>query len=607
MDIDMRTPKVAEARPSREQDQEMDGLATAILASRFDGIVRTMTNTLLRSARSGVVNTARDFSCCIVTAGDDLLSVADSLPIHVLGGPGLMAQSMKLHHPDFENGDAYLHNSPYEGNTHAADFSILVPVMDEAGVHRFTIVTKAHQADCGNAMRTTYVPNAVDVYDEGALIFPCVKVQEEYEDNRDIIRMCRARIRVPEQWWGDHLALVGSARVGQRQLIELGNEIGWDRLEQFAQEWLDYSEGRMRTAIGDLAAGEITVGTAHDPIPGVEGGVALKVKITTQPQAGSVRIDLRDNPDALACGLNLTEATANAAALIGVFNSLGHSVPANGGSMRCVEILLRENCVVGIPVHPTSCSVATTNVMDRVANAVQWGIAELSPGKGMAECGLGMPPSVGVASGRDPRADGNPFINQLVFAWGGGAAGPSADGWLTAGGVGDGGVVFRDSVEIDELLHPIRIDVQRIQIDSEGAGEFRGAPGMYAEFGPIDCDMGLAYISDGAVRPASGAVGGLAGGLAEQHLIDADGTVTGLPPVADLVLSAGERVVSISCGGGGYGSPFRRDAVLVLEDVSEGWISSERARDVYGVVVSEDGTLDLDATAELRERRSSDA
>ena len=34
-----------------------------------------MANTLLRTGRSGVLNIARDFSCCIVTADDGLLAV----------------------------------------------------------------------------------------------------------------------------------------------------------------------------------------------------------------------------------------------------------------------------------------------------------------------------------------------------------------------------------------------------------------------------------------------------------------------------------------------------------------------------------------------------
>jgi N-methylhydantoinase B len=40
---------------------------------------------------------------------------------------------------------------------------------------------------------------ARDVYEEGAVIFPAVQIQSDYEYVDDVIRMCRMRIRVPDQ------------------------------------------------------------------------------------------------------------------------------------------------------------------------------------------------------------------------------------------------------------------------------------------------------------------------------------------------------------------------------------------------------------------------
>jgi N-methylhydantoinase B/oxoprolinase/acetone carboxylase alpha subunit len=78
--------------------------------------------------------------------------------------------------------------------------------------------------------------SARDVYEEGALLFHAVRVQTDYTDNEDILRSCRLRIRVPEQWWGDYLALLGAVRVGERRILEMGKELGWDELAQRAQE-----------------------------------------------------------------------------------------------------------------------------------------------------------------------------------------------------------------------------------------------------------------------------------------------------------------------------------------------------------------------------------
>jgi N-methylhydantoinase B len=139
----------------------------AIFNARMESVTRRMANTLLRTGRSGVINTARDFSCSLVTARGELLSVSEGFPIHMLRGADLMAQCMASFHPTLKRGDAFLHNSPYHGNSHAADHTIIVPVVDDDGVHRFTVLAKAHLADCGNALPTTYMGAARDVYAEG--------------------------------------------------------------------------------------------------------------------------------------------------------------------------------------------------------------------------------------------------------------------------------------------------------------------------------------------------------------------------------------------------------------------------------------------------------
>ena len=63
-------------------------------------------------------------------------------------------------------------------------------------------------------------------------------------------------------------------------------------------------------------------------------------------------------------------------------------------------------------------------------------------------------------------------------------------------------MLFHDSVEIDEIHHPIRVETRRIIPDSEGAGPYRGAPGVLTEFGPVDCDIEVGYVSDGTINPA---------------------------------------------------------------------------------------------------------
>ncbi len=578
----------------------MDLVTLALLNNRFEGVARKMANTLLRTGRSGVLNIARDFSCCIVTADAELLVANEGLPIHVLSGPDLMAKVMKAYCPDLKRGDAFINNSPYHGCSHAADHTILVPIVDEDGRHRFTVLAKAHQADIGNSIPTTYHGSARDVYEEGALIFPSVRVQQDYRTNEDFVRMCRMRIRVPDQWWGDFLAALGAARIGEQEITAMAREVGWDVLEAFSAEWLDYSERRMVEAVRALPAGRATRVSRHDPFPGTpEDGIPVKVDVTIDPEAARITVDLTDNMDCLPCGLNLSEACARTSAMVGIFNSIDHSVPKNAGSFRRIALRLRENCVVGVPRHPTSCSVATTNVADRVANPVQCAIAEIAEGQGMAECGAVIPPSVAVISGIHPR-DGKPFINQVFLGMTGGAGSPTADAWLTIGHVGNAGMCNLDSVELDELRKPLYVASRRLLPDTEGAGRHVGAPSIAVEFGPVGCSISVGYVSDGVINAARGVRGGGSGGSANQFLVDADGGRSPLPSCAQVDVGDGQRVLSISAGGGGYGDPRQRPASQVAHDIQLGRISAERGRTVYGVALDRDGSVDLEETARLR-------
>ena len=578
----------------------IDGIRMAILSSRFEGIARKMANTLFRTGRSGILTIAHDFSCAVITARHELLAAAESLPIHVLSGPEMMCRTMVENHPVLRRGDAYLHNSPYHGCTHPADHSILVPVVDDDGIHRFTVLAKGHQADCGNALPTTYMGAAKDVYAEGALIFPAVKIQDDYQHVMDVVRMCRMRIRVPDQWWGDYLATLGAARVGEREILALGREVGWDLLEAYTQQWFDYSERRMIEVIRAMPKGRVTCTSTHDPFPGTPpAGVTIKVTVDVKPDEAMIEVDLRDNPDALENGLNLSEGCARSAPMVAIFNSIDHRVPKNEGSFRRIEVHLRDGCIAGRPIHPTSCSVATTNIADRVANPVQRALAELADGLGMAETGAVIPPAIGVVSGVH---DGKPFVNEIYLGCTGGAGTPWTDGWLTILHVGNAGMCYQDSIEIDELRHPIFVHARKLLPDTEGAGRFRGALAAYSEFSPVGCEMTVAYVSDGNFNPASGARGGLRGAPSSQFRRRRDGSLEALPGCAEVLIRADESMVSFSCGGGGYGPPEERGVERVLHDVREKWVSRERAKSVYGVAVSANGEVDATRTAALRQQ-----
>ena len=90
--------------------------------------------------------------------------------------------------------------------------------------------------------------------------------------------------------------------------------------------------------------------------------------------------------------------------------------------------------------------------------------------------------------------------------------------------------MLRDSVEIDELKHPLQVGFLRIVPGTGGAGRHRGAPAMEMSYGPTRSSMEVLWPCDGTVYPPRGVRGfGLA--VARQLALD-DHARRALPPRA---------------------------------------------------------------------------
>src|SRR5262249_35762540 len=115
---------------------------------------------------------------------------------------------------------------------------------------------------------------------------------------------------------------------------------------------------------------------------------------------------------------------------------------------------------------------------------------------------------------------------------------------------------------------------------------------------------------EGHENPARGVRGGGTGAPSDGWKIDRDGHRVDIPMAAAMEIAPGERVVSRTGGGGGYGGPTTREPEGVAPGVREGWGTRDRARCVYGVVLPEALSpepswlvVDQAATHARRERR----
>jgi N-methylhydantoinase B len=187
----------------------------------------------------------------------------------------------------------------------------------------------------------------------------------------------------------------------------------------------------------------------------------------------------------------------------------------------------------------------------------------------------------------------------------GGPASAQCDGWVTYGIAVISGLLYRDSIEIDEQKYPLLVHWQKLAQDSGGPGRFRGAPAIEVQYGPNGDPVTFTFPMEGYETPAKGVRGGRPGSKAVAIKIDRSGNETHLPNIYAGELHPGECIRSHDCGGGGYGLPTERDPERVHHDVMERWVSRAQARDVYGVVfigneADETLTVDSAATTQLR-------
>ena len=165
-------------------------------------------------------------------------------------------------------------------------------------------------------------------------------------------------------------------------------------------------------------------------------------------------------------------------------------------------------------------------------------------------------------------------------------------------------------VEILETRYPIMHEALAIHEGSAGAGLNRGGFGYYRQFRVLGDYLRVScFIEKEKTRPwglFEGGAGKNSAMLVQRESDEEWTTFTEAFGVAcngkfsDVRLGAGDRVRTVTSGGGGYGDPLDRETDRVAVDVRQGFISPALAAEEYGVVCSDDGTVDEAATSALR-------
>ena len=571
----------------------LDNVTLAILKGRLEQIADEMDATLFRSAFNPIIAEAHDASHGIYDAltGDTLVQGKSGLPIFV----GVMAFAVKAvidkaaKQGGVNEGDVWIFNDPYDGGTHLSDFRLVKPVFRDGKVFCY-LASVGHWHDVGGNVPGNYNPAATECFQEGMLI-PPVKLFDRGVYRSDIVDILSANSRLPLSLYGDLNGQINALELGQKRVVELLDEYGDGTIAECLFELKARAAQMMRAQIAGLPDGMVSAqdwldndGISDEP---------LKIALDLTVEGDRLVMDFSRSSPACAGPLNISRSTTIAACYVALKHIFG-DVPANAGVLEPVEFRIAEDSLLSVRA-PKPVGGYTETIL-RLIDVVFQAVAQIAPEPAMA-CAYG---TINALSLAGHRGNGQRWV---MFSFFGGGHGAHAGGDGLNHGNAPISTATIPPLEILETAYPVRFTKWALRPDSGGAGRQRGGLGAIYEIELLEKNADVFLFGERGKFAPQGVVGG-APAMKNRFVYEqADGEHE--PPLVSKMvgihLSRGQKVRLETPGGGGYGYPFERDPDAVAADVRKGFVSTDRARADYGVVLGDDGRVDAAATTNLRQ------
>ncbi|MFA9436257.1 MAG: hydantoinase B/oxoprolinase family protein [Candidatus Bathyarchaeota archaeon] len=546
-----------------------------VIKNAFFSIAEEMGAVLVRAAYSTNIKDRRDCSCAIYTKSGNLAAQAEHIPLHL----GIMPSAVKaiLKYCKQESielypGDTLLCNDPFITGSHTWDLMVVSPVFFN-GEMVAIVGNLAHQADIGE--HKSHV--ASEVHDEGVRI-PPVKLVNGGALDKAILSIVRSNVRV-EEIGLDLRAQIGSNVRGLMRLEEMILREGVAKFERYMDELIDYSDRRLRNAISQLPE----VSSSFEDF--IEGdGISeelVKIKVTVSVENSEITMDFTGTDMRTLGPINSPLPITLACAGYTVKALLDPDVPSNEGVFRPLRTIAPENSLVNAS-YPAAVAYANSVTCMRIVDVIMGAFADIIPDK-ICAASTGTMNALNI-KGINPLT--NKFYGYIETYAGGWGASKVLDG-LDATHTHMTNTM-NAPVEAIEIAYPLHVHKYGIIRDSEGAGKRRGGVGITREIEALGHTATLGGRGDRMMIKPWGIQGGNEGRGSKYIKILIDGRKVILPSkFQGIQLRPGERIVIETAGGGGWGPPKERDPARVLEDVTNGFISMEKAGAVYGVLIDE--------------------
>ena len=565
----------------------VDPITLEVVKNALASTADEMALVVMRSAYSPVVRDTMDYSTALCDRRGRVVAQGLTLAVQLGTFPTVMGYVLAEFGERALPGDVYIANDPYGcGGQHLPDLYVIKPIFVDGALEGWA-ATMAHHSDVGGIAPGSVAVHATEIYQEGLRI-PLSKLVDGGVENVTLMRLIEANTRQPIHVLGDLRAQLAACAVGERGLTALLERYG-AAAHAYMDELQWAAERTMRAEIAKLPDGVHTftdwidgVGETPEPIP-----IVVRVEIA----GDEVVIDFEGTSPQVEASVNCPVGMVRAACYCALRGIVRVEMPNCEGYMNPIHVRAPAGTVVN-PVLPAACG-ARGVIGYRVYDAIMGALAPLVPDRVIA-AGEGGPTLIALG-GYD--AERRPWgtTEVLVGSWGARAALDGLEG--VSNPLAN---LANQPVELLEADIPIRMLRYGVEPDSGGAGRRRGGL-AYVRSYEVLADRALLTIrTDRRDHPPYGLDGG-EHGAPSSNVVESGGERIVLPtmPMHASALVRGDRFTHVAAGGGGYGDPREREPAAVLEDVLDGKVSVQAARERYGVAVV-DEALDLDATAALR-------
>ncbi len=568
-----------------DQTKDLDPITLQVVGGALHAIAEQMGNVLYRMSYSSIIRESQDLGAGLFDTDFNTLCESDSTPMHIGSLPGYLRgieQSVPL--DAWRPGDAVIHNHPYKGASHSPDIAIVMPVFHEGTLVGFSANT-AHHVDIGAATPGLII-DVPDMYAEGMLL-DGVKLYDEGRRNEALWKYIRDNTRVPGLVMGDLEAQIASAELGVRRFEELLKTYGKDTVLQATRQLMDYTERMMRAEIEKIPDGDYTAEGFLDD-DGRNRDKTLPIKVCVKVRGGDVEVDLTGSSDQVPTAFNVPFEGSTKVACFFVFRALlldtythDEDIPQNEGSFRPIKVTAPHGSIFN-PIAPVAAEARFTQIQ-RMADLVIKALAPVLPDR----CTAGNAATLSFAaySGVRPNGEYWVFLEVNEAAMGGR---PASDGPDTVEELMRN---TRNNPLEDLGMHlPLICDRYEVRDDvAPGAGKFRGGQGVVKSQRYLTPGF-MTHENERHLDAPWGVFGGHQGAVGKVEIYNVerpDEVRQEYSKFSGLRTEKGDVVSYFSPSGGGYGDPRTRDPAKVLDDVLDGFITPDHARNDYGVALRE--------------------